>query len=114
VLDPGFNPNTSTLDLPFDRNSWFKLLSLDQLRYEIGIAAVDDLFLRTDQMRQLAELLGARATNLKQYLPSYTPPAPHISFFNRHPSARTPDWTARRVHAAPAVLSRSSRQGNRD
>jgi tetratricopeptide (TPR) repeat protein len=85
VLDPGFNPNTSTLDLPFDRNSWFKLLSLDQLRYEIGIAAVDDLFLRTDQMRQLAELLGARTTNLKQYLPSYTPPAPHISFFNRQP-----------------------------
>jgi tetratricopeptide (TPR) repeat protein len=83
VIDPGFNPDTSTLDLPFDRSQWFKLLSIGELRYQIGIAAIDDLLLEPEQMRALAELLGAREPNLKQFLPDYSPPAPQISFFSR-------------------------------
>jgi tetratricopeptide (TPR) repeat protein len=87
VISPGFNTTVSNLDLPWKEISkWFKLLTIDQLAWEIGLAANEKLEFSPEQMIGLAtQLGGVRRENLQEFVPNYVPPAPRLSFFSRPP-----------------------------
>jgi len=90
VISPGFNEKESSIDLPWGEiNKWFKLLTIDQLSWEVGIAANDKLEFSPEQMMGLAGQLGAiRRENLREFIPNYVPPAPRLSFFSRPPISK--------------------------
>jgi ATP/maltotriose-dependent transcriptional regulator MalT len=85
VVSPGFNREKSHLDLPWDRiDHWFKILSIDELAWEVGIAVHPRLEFTAEHMVDLAKQLGAtRRENLLEFVPNYVPPAPRLSFFSK-------------------------------
>lgn len=87
VISPGFNDTASNIDLPWKEiRRWFKLLTIEQLAYEVGSAANEMVELTPEQMVGLAKQLGAvRRENLLEFVPNYVPPAPRLSFFSRLP-----------------------------
>lgn len=90
VISPGYNPQKSELDLPWrEIERWFKLLSLNQLAWEVETAVNSELDLSAEQMVSLALQLGAtRRENLSEFVPNYVPPSPRLSFFGRPPIAK--------------------------
>ena len=59
VISPGFNPDESDLDLPWEIiNKWFKVISLKDLAYEIYVTTIGELDFTKKQILGLAEDLG--------------------------------------------------------
>lgn len=87
VISPGYNPQQSDLDLPWQEiDRWFKLISLDRLAWEVETAVNPELELSAEQMVFLANQLGAtKKENLREFVPNYVPPSPRLSFFGRPP-----------------------------
>lgn len=87
VISPGYNSTKSELDLPWrEIDRWFKILSLEQLAWEIETAVNPELDLSAEQMISIADQLGAtRRENLREFVPNYVPPSPRLSFFGRPP-----------------------------
>lgn len=87
VISPGCCASKPTLDLPWeDIDRWFKLINLNKLAWEVEIAANPELDLTAEQMRDIADQLGAtRRENLLEFVPNYAPPSPPLSFFGRPP-----------------------------
>ncbi len=85
VISPGFNVSGSNIDLPWGKiRRWFKLLTIEQLANEVGIATNDKLNFTHEQMIGLAaQLGGVRQENLREFVSNYVPPAPRLSFFSR-------------------------------
>jgi hypothetical protein len=72
-----------------DIKRWFKILSLDELAYEIEMAVNPELELSPDLMVEIASRLGAiRRENLQEFVPNYLPPKPRFSFFSRPPISK--------------------------
>jgi tetratricopeptide (TPR) repeat protein len=92
VISPGFDPALSTLDLPWSQiRRWFefKVLTIDQLAYDLETTVTPGLAFTPQQMAGLAaQLGGVRRENLQEFVPNYRPPAPRVSFFARPPVAR--------------------------
>lgn len=87
VISPGFNKEKSRLDLPWEEiDRWFKVLSIDELAWEVETAINAELEFTEEQMRGLASQLGAvRKENLLEFVPNYVPETPRLSFFSRPP-----------------------------
>ncbi len=87
VISPGFNKEKSNLDLPWEEiDQWFKILSIDELAWEVETAVNAELEFTAEQMVGLAEKLGAtRKENLLEFVPNYVPQAPILTFFSRPP-----------------------------
>ena len=87
VISPGYNREKSNVDLPWDViNKWFKLLSIDELAWEVETAVNPDLEFTSEQMIGIATQMGAsRRDNLREFVPNYVPPSPNLSFFTRPP-----------------------------
>ncbi len=87
IVSPGFNPDTSSLDLPWKEiEKWFKLRSIDDMAWEVGTTINPEVNLSVEQMIDFAQQLGAtKRENLSEFVPNYVPPSPKLSFFSRPP-----------------------------
>jgi ATP/maltotriose-dependent transcriptional regulator MalT len=87
VISPGFNRDESNLDLPWEEiGRWFKILSLEELAWEIGTVVNPEVLFTSDQMTGIASQLGAKKhDNLLEFVPNYVLPPTAISFFSRPP-----------------------------
>jgi len=86
VISPGFDEETSSLDFPGRViGRWFKVLPLTGFAYEVGLATHHELEFSPGQETNLAEQLGDRCRNLRQFLPEYVHTTPPIHFFSTPP-----------------------------
>jgi tetratricopeptide (TPR) repeat protein len=90
AISPGFDQASSDVDLPWSEiDRWFKLISIDQLAWEVETAVNPEVEFTHDQMIGLATQLGAKKQeNLLEFVPNYVPPSPRLSFFSRPPATK--------------------------
>lgn len=85
AISPGFDGDTSGIDMPWDRvDKWFRVVPVQELAYELGVTVQDELRFTPDQVEGIARQLGVeKCENLQQFIPRYVPPPPQITFFSR-------------------------------
>ncbi|CAG0990122.1 hypothetical protein GPROT1_02945 [Gammaproteobacteria bacterium] len=97
VISPGFNSNTSRLDLPWGKiDPWFKVLTINQLAATFARHIDPELSLSSNQLRWMLKELGLRQCHdIAELIPEaplaarvFSPPPPAVNIKGRDQQKR--------------------------